>query len=191
MKRISRGLYKLGKEKNFQPLISNELASILERLKTTFPFADFCIWQTSEINQFTQHISKENFTIIEVEKEVKSSVFSFLKEEQSKPVFMNVDEDIMNLYVRANSHSIILKDIISEAPTQFIEEIETITIEKLLVDIYSDRVIFQSFQGNELKHIFRNAFRQYTINRSKLERYAARRGKKEKINEHIDQNIGK
>ena len=44
----------------------------------------------------------------------------------------------------------------------------TITIEKLLVDIFSDEVLFAAQQGGEMERIFREAFEKYTINENKM-----------------------
>jgi hypothetical protein len=81
--------------------------------------------------------------------------------------------------------AIIIKPLISEAPTQNIKEVETATIEKILVDIFCDDVIFYAQQGAEKRTIFKEAFTKYTINQSKMLRYADRRRKKEELNQFI------
>ena len=60
----------------------------------------------------------------------------------------------------------------------------------MLVDLFSDTVIFDLFQGNERSIIYTEAFEKYTINNNKLLRYASRRGKKEEIQEYINLIIG-
>jgi hypothetical protein len=54
----------------------------------------------------------------------------------------------------------------------------------ILADIFKDRE-FAYLQGNELLSVFRNAVEHYTINLSKLLRYADRKGKKEEIRSFI------
>jgi len=91
-------------------------------------------------------------------------------------MYYNYFPDIQNV--------IIVRHLVTEAPVQKIKTIPTVTIEKMLVDLYSD-IDFEYLQGNELSFIFKNAFSKYTINENKLLRYANRKGKKEKIIDFI------
>ena len=81
-----------------------------------------------------------------------------------------------------------INNLVSEAPTQEIYGVKTATIEKILVDIFCDKIIYSTFQGNEMKNIFYNAFKDYTININTLLRYAQRRGKKSEIEQYIFEN---
>lgn len=78
-----------------------------------------------------------------------------------------------------------IKPLISEAPTQKVNDVETTTIEKMLVDIFSDGVIFAAQQGAEMRTIFKGAFAKYTINQSKMLRYADRRRKKGELSKYV------
>ena len=80
--------------------------------------------------------------------------------------------------------------MISEAPLQIIKDYQTVTLEKMLVDVFCDEELFFIYQGKEMKSIFKEAFGKYSINTNKLLRYASRRGKKEEINKYINQIIG-
>ena len=120
-----------------------------------------------------------NFTIIDTEKDVAKSVF-FLLKENYKHVFYKADKEMYYNYFPEIQNVIIIRDLITEAPIKTIKTIPTVTIEKMLVDLYSD-IEFEYLQGNELSFIFKNAFDKYTVNESKLLRYANRKGKKAKI----------
>jgi len=88
-------------------------------------------------------------------------------------------------YVINENEICIVKPLISEAPTQNINGVETATIEKMLVDIFCNDVIFSAQQGAEMRTIFKEAFGKYTINQSKMLRYADRRRKKEELNQFV------
>jgi len=120
-------------------------------------------------------------TIIEVEKDTVEAVFFALKESE-KNVFLEPSEEIFNRYALSEKETIIVKSIVSESPTQILNGVETVTIEKVLVDIYTDPVLFIAQQGSEMRYIFMEAFSKYTINESKMFRYANRKGKKEALN---------
>ena len=131
-----------------------------------------------------QHQPNHFFILVETDKETTNSVFYFLREIK-KSVFIEPTNDILEKYNLNERETFIIKPIISEAPTQNINGIETITIEKMLVDIFCDDVIFSAQQGGEMRTIFKNAFEKYTINQSKMLRYADRRRKKEELNQFI------
>ncbi len=70
-----------------------------------------------------------------------------------------------------------MQSLISKAPTQTIRRTSTITIEKMIVDLYCEKKIFNAFQGSELINIVNNAYRRYSIDFTKLISYAKRRRK--------------
>ena len=184
LKRIGRGVYTLKEMKYFQPEITPEQKSLQKKIKKEFPFLDLCIWNTSVINEFTIHQTNQYFQIIEVEKEITQSVFIYLKE-QKKNVFLEPSKEVFERYIADNKNVIIVKTLITEAPTLDVNNIKTSSLEKILVDLFCDNIIFSAFQGNEMKTIYKNAFSKYAINESKLLRYANRRGKKEKLKNYL------
>jgi hypothetical protein len=127
--------------------------------------------------------------LIEVDKESVEAIFYSLREKYSK-VFLNPNNSILELYVSKTNDPIIVKPLISEAPLQSIGNINTITLEKILVDLFCDENLFQFYQGREKKILFNEAYTKYTVNKNKLLRYASRRGKKEEIEKMINQING-
>ncbi len=126
-------------------------------------------------------------TILEIENEASEAVFYYLRE-INQPVFIKPNKDILEKYLPADKKSVIIKPLVSESPLQECCNLKTLTIEKLLVDLFIDKDIFAAQQGSELITIFEDAFSKYTINLSKLLRYADRRGKKENLIEFIKQS---
>jgi len=184
LKRIGRGKFTLGEEKNFIPEISSATKSIFKKLKAEFPFANLCVWNTSVLNEFMLHQPNQFFVLVETDKETTNAVFYFLREIK-KSVFIEPTKDILEKYVVNESEVFIIKPLVTEAPTQNINGVETASIEKMLVDIFCDDVIFSAQQGTEMRTIFKNAFDKYTINQNKMLRYADRRSKKEELNQFV------
>ena len=184
--RIGRGKFQLGSSKIYLPEIYRKEKIIYNKLIAEFPFVDVCIWSTRILNEFMQHQSGSFQIIVEIEKEVTQSVFYFLKE-LNYPVFIEPTEEILEKYLPTDKEAIIIKPLVSESPIQELRNVKTVTIEKLLVDIFSDTVVFTSQQGAELSTIFNTAFEKYTVNQSKMLRYASRRRKKDSFIEYIDQ----
>lgn len=119
---------------------------------------------------------------IYTDKLTKGNRTYFLREIK-KSVFIEPTNDILEKYIVNEKEVFIVKPLISEAPTQNINDVETASIEKMLVDIFCDDVIFSAQQGAEMRTIFKEAFAKYTINQSKMLRYADRRRKKEELNQ--------
>ena len=186
--RIERGVYSLHttSNKNFIAFISDEIKQLNLQLKTQFPFADFCVWSSKTIAPYMHHIPNLNYIYIDVEREVTESVFDYLNGISSIRVFLCPNQDDFSRYIIGNE-SIIVRTLISEAPLQIIEGTNTPTIEKLLVDIVGD-IEFLFLQGSEINHVYTSAFEKHNINKNKLLRYAARRGRKEEVEELIKIN---
>lgn len=180
LQRIGRGKFTLGEGKIYIPEISSLTKSIYRKLKIEFPYINLCIWNTSVLNEFMLHQPNQFYYLVETDKETTNSVFYFLREIK-KSVFIEPTNDILEKYLFNEKEIFIVKSLVSEAPTQIIKEVNTPTIEKMLVDIFCDDVIFSAQQGAEMRTIFKEAFTKYTINQSKILRYADRRRKKEDI----------
>jgi len=172
----------------FVPEISSKAKTLNKKIKKDFPYLEFCIWNSSLLNEFTLHQANQFYLLIEVEKEATQAIFLYLKENKYS-VFLEPTKDVFEKYITGNNNLIIVKTLITEAPTQNIDGINTSSLEKILVDIFCDEIIFSAYQGNEMRTIYNEAFSKYSINKSKLLRYANRRGKKEELKTYINSNL--
>ncbi|MFN8256031.1 MAG: DUF6577 family protein [Bacteroidales bacterium] len=190
IKRSGTNLFTLGNEKIFTPGIDKQIKSLHKKLKVQFPLLKFCIWDTRIINHLMLHQPGIFYIIIEVETDKEQrlmyahSVFNFLSSFH-KSVYLDPTSEIFDLYTSPTQDALIVIPMVSEAPLQKIDNIHTITIEKLLVDLFCEKVLFTAQQGAELATIYNNAFDTYTINRNKLLRYAARRNQKKQLMEYL------
>lgn len=187
LQRVGKGTYSLGKEVIFYPEISRSVKKLFKSINNNFPFANSYIWHTSSLNRFMRHQPAKYQLMIDVEKDASESVFYFIKEKY-KNVFLNPNEEIYYNYITGKKECIIITNLISEAPTHEIYDVNTVTIEKILVDIFCEPIIYSAFQGKEMDNIYFNAFKEYTINITTLLRYAQRRGKKNEIEQYIFNN---
>ena len=138
------------------------------------------------INNFSQHLTARGFYVVAVEKDASESVFHFLQGKM-KNVYYNPTDDVIDNYLyQSDAKPIVVKNMVSEAPTETVEGVKVPSLEMILVDLFCDKRIFRAYQGNELAHIYKNIFSQYSINKTRMFRYAARRGKKTEIEEFIN-----
>jgi hypothetical protein len=180
LNRVGRGKFSLGKGDAYIPEISNKLNSVYKKMKSHFPFLTVCLWSTSVLDEFMLHQPARYYQLIEVDKDAMESVFYYLKE-RNYSVFMEPSEQLIRRYMIDEKEPWIVKSLVSEAPIQLVNGFPTVTIEKLLVDIFCDPVIFNAQQGSEMNQIFGEAFEKYSISESKMLRYASRRRKKKEI----------
>ncbi len=189
LKRVGRGKFTLGEVNYFLHEITSKLIKLNSQITKGFPYLKFCIWNSSILNEFTIHQTNQSYILVEVEKESTQAIFFYLKEKKYS-TFLEPTKEVFEKYIAENKKIIIVKPLITEAPTQKIKNINTATLEKILVDIFCDDIIFSAFQGNEMRTIYNEAFAKYSINENRLLRYAGRRGKKEEIKEYIKTNLG-
>jgi hypothetical protein len=186
--RIERGLYKLPDDtrKDFSVVCSEEIIQINQQIKNQFPFVDYCLWSTSTLMPYMHHIPNLNLLFVDVEREVAESVFNLLNTDNNKRVFLMPSLTDFERYISTNE-AIIIRPLISESPLQLLENINTPTIEKVLVDIVGD-VEFSFLQGSEVNYVYTTIFERHNVNKNKLLRYATRRGRKEEVEQLINAN---
>jgi len=181
LNRIGIGKFTISKTRTYVPEVNKRIKFFNSILKHQFPFLTFCFWHTSLLNEFMNHQPGKFYLLIEAEKNSIESVFYYLKGKKYS-VFLEPTEEIINKYFPEDKEPIIIKSLISEAPTQNVNSVNTVTIEKILVDIFCDNIIFSAQQGSEMVNIFKSVFDKYTVNENRMLRYANRRRKKENLN---------
>jgi hypothetical protein len=182
---VARGMYSLTPVVSFEPQLSNSLKRLHKRIKSEFPFAKFCMWDSRWFNEFMRHQLFRYQVVIEVEEEVVNSAFHAISE-FSKGVFLNPNAETYEHYVSNFDEAIIVKPLLSEAPVTEQNGFEIAPLEKLLVDMLTDKNLFAA-QQSELDIIFDRAQEKYTLNKAKMKRYASRRNQKDNLKKHLRQ----
>jgi hypothetical protein len=168
------GKYTLTEFKNYTPYLSNSIKNIHNKILKEFPYTTFCVWESKWFNQFMLHQLFKNYKVVEVDKDSIEAVFNTLTG-LSKKVFLNPTSEIYLRYIGNFNEVIIVKKLVTESPIVKIDKIWVPSLEKLLVDCLVDKQLFAA-QQNELDFIFKSVFSKYTLNISKMTRYARRRG---------------
>ena len=185
--RVSYGKYKLNEDLKHEFLYEpNEfMLSLNKHIKEKFPFIDYCIWQPSVFASMMLHVPAVRTTLVDVEREAMESVFMSLQNVESEiPIFLNPSQEDVDRYI-TNRDLIIVRPLVKEAPLDVINGCPVPTLEKMLVDAISDKEL-QHLQGNELYTIYSDAFSDYAIKKTRLLRYAARRNRKQKVEQIIN-----
>lgn len=186
---LNSNTYTLSSKKDYYGMIDTELGDLTNLVTNFMLDQPYCVWNSDWVNEFSRHQVMKNFHIVEANKEELTSLFYHFKDKGLENVFLDPEQNTLHLYARDKEVPIVLKPLISRAPvigekykskTVFIP-----TLEKILVDLYTDTGIFDFVQGAELKMIFEQAIKKYAINFTTLFAYGRRRNKSEQLDNYI------
>lgn len=159
--------------------LSDDANHILDFLKKQFPLLNFIIWETRSYNEFANHQMTRNFIFIEVEKPLGESVFNTLHEQNNYTTLYKPSVKEITLY--SGDVTVSVLPLTSEAPANGVNT----TLEKLLVDLFANKLLDRIVSRSDYPGIFEEAFSKYSINYNLLIRYARRRGKNTEIKTFI------
>jgi len=193
IKSLKRGLYVISYKPKYIPDISPNLIKIAKQLSDKFDEVRHCVWETIWLNEFTQHQMSKSTLFIEVEKGFEESIFYALKDNLHREVFLNPDEKAIDFYIAESNQPVIIKKLLTRVPlikrTEQKVRFYTPTLEKILVDLFAEKLLFHYLQGSELIRIYENALGNYTINFTKLFSYAKRREKEYDIKQFMTNHM--
>lgn len=193
IKTIGRGLYVISYKPKYKPVLSNNALKIARKISERFEEINYAIWEISWLNEFSQHQTFNQMIVVEVEKEFEESLYYFLNDSLQMNLFLNPDEKQIKFYISEVNSSVVVKRLVTRAPTIKIKEkkttISTATLEKIMVDLFADENLFHFYQGSELIYIFERILNGYSINLTKLFSYAKRRKKEQEIKQFISNHI--
>lgn len=172
--RVGRNAYCLhSKGKiNYKYEYSNSSKQIAQIMLEGFPNLDFCIFELSQLNEFINHQIAHNAIFVFIEDSLEDFVFDLLKEKIKQRLLVNPSIEDFNRYREDNV--VVLLRLTSESPVKG-KGIWEICIEKILVDIFREKLIGFSITDGEKRDLLDQAFDRYNIDESKMFRYARRR----------------
>lgn len=186
---VGRGIYKISDKLNYTPLPDEEIRKISDYLDKEFYDLEYVIWNSSWLNEFSIHQTFNNFIIVEVVSDIIESVYFKMLELGLRDVFMKPGKDDIYYKVLQAEQPVIIKALITRSPNQKVNKIHFPSIEKIIVDIYTDVNIFYMYQGNELDTIIQSIFEKYNVNVAKMMNYAKRRNKGKDLKDYLNNNI--
>lgn len=193
IKTIGRGLYVISYKPQYKPVLSNNALKIARKISERFEEINYAIWEIPWLNEFSQHQTFNQMIVVEVEKEFEESLYYFLNDSLQMNFFLNPDDKQIKFYISEVNSSVVVKRLVTRAPTIKIKEkkttIPTATLEKIMIDLFADENLFHFYQGSELIYIFERILNHYNINLTKLFSYAKRRKKEQEIKQFISNHI--
>ena len=175
-----RGVYMIKSKTNFNPSIDKDLYSIYNKIISQFPYSDICIWETKWLNKYMVHQVVSNNIMVEIDKKAGPAAFAFSQDFLDN-VFLNPGKNEVENYIQPGQRNIIIKNLLVDSPLENLGNIRIPRVEKIIVDLFVDDILYRYYQGGELKNIYEEFFNNYNINQSTLKRYATRRGAGDKL----------
>ncbi len=162
----------------YLPVYTPRASELSEMVADQFPYIGFTVFETVLMNDFLNHLIAQNTIFIQVDKDASAFVFRFLREEGIGNIMYKPAKREFNLYWTADS--VIVTDMVSESPIT-INNPHAITIEKMLVDMYCDKLIRSTYSKAEYPSVLERAIQTYKVEKPKMLRYAGRRNKAAEI----------
>lgn len=178
-----RGIYSF----EFKPDFSIELSLKTKRLYNKIkPLcnSELCVWDTHMLNEITGAEIKKNWFFFSTAKDELDSLFNNMLD-FSRNVYLHSDKETFMRYGQTQDEIIILAPLVSEIPLLKNGDYTSPTIEGILVNAWMKYDAYLKPIGYDLEQIFSKAISNYNVNKSKLLRYAARREKRNEINDLI------
>ena len=191
IKSIKRGIYVICNKPLYSPAISNDILELANHINAFYYNVKYCIWDTSWLNEFSHHQTSKKVVIIEIINELTESFFYQLKNDKKYDIYLKPDEKAINYYISESSNPVIIKRLVTRSPVEKNRGIFIPTLEKILVDIYTDNKIFYYYQGPELMNIYENAIKKYTLNFTTLFSYANRRERENEVKAFMVNHMSK
>ena len=162
----------------YKPFYSEKASSIKDKLAKKYPFVKFTVFESVLLNEFLNHQIAKNTIFIQSEPDVSSFIFNYLRENTRANVLYKPNPAEFGRYWQAES--LIVADLTSEAP-QNLDSPHEITAEKMLVDIFCDKIIKLTYEEAEYHTVVDAMYSGYRIDSARLLRYARRRNKEQEI----------
>nr|NQU92567.1 hypothetical protein [Bacteroidota bacterium] len=180
--------FSLSYKPRFVPVLENRQKDIFSKVEKQFTDVKCCIWSTKWMNEFMLHQPGRFINILEVGDEAAEIVFHFLQDNNIRNLFFQPGAKEIENYIFENYDSVVVKYLVTKAPLEMASKVQIPAIEKILVDIFTDKILYNVFQGSELSFIFSSVYNKYEINFTKLLHYAKRRGKEKELSAFLITN---
>ncbi|MBQ9032495.1 MAG: hypothetical protein IJ106_13745 [Parasporobacterium sp.] len=181
--RISKGRFVSSSRKDYSYELTDTTRDIVTLIRENYPLVNFQVWELYQMNEFINHLMAKNTIFIEVENMLDESIFNLLFDRYPHVLH---NPDIEEYYKYAGEETIVVRKLISEAPSPF-GPYRQASLEKLLVDLFGRGISGSILSRSEYPAIYEDSFQKYNINQAKLFRYARRRGIENSIRTFIQE----
>lgn len=146
-------------------------------------YGDSVVWDTNILNRWINHLLSSVITFVEVDRDLMGLVFEQLKAKGYNHVLLNPNLNELNKYI--DDELIIVRPLAKA----FIEPNHKISIERLIIQIYSDKILLSLYGDSEMNSMLNEIFKTYYVNLDKLYHYARRKKIFNEFHTYLTNNI--
>ncbi len=183
--RVGRNAYCVkGNLIDYDFVYSDSSIQISEILNKNYYDLDFRITELYQLNSFLNHQIAHNVIYVFVEKDLCTSVFEQLKCDYKGVVL--IEPSTSDFFNYRKDNMVVVKKLLTESPKGEKEKWNT-NLEKLLVDIFAEELLKETFSESEYPTIYETCFQSYVINENQMFRYARRRKIADRIKQFLEE----
>ncbi len=146
-------------------------------------YSDYTLWDTNIINKWMNHLLNNVITFVEVDKDLMQFAAEDLKNAGYSYVLVN--PSVTEFYKYFGRHTIVIKPLVKS----LIEKDHHISIERLIVELYSNKIAKSLYSDNELISMLNEIFKTYNINLKKIYHIAKRKKIYDQFYSYLAKNI--
>ena len=176
--RAGWGRYSLPKKRMYRHQYSESAIDVVKTISDDYDGLDFQVFELRQLNSFMNHQMAHNTIFVAIENDLVDYVFESLWKTYPGRVMLKPKAD--QYYRYRQDDGIVVGRLPSETP-KGIDEPWMSRLEKILVDVFTDKLVSQIVPDGEKEAIIDGAFSDYMIDENTMIRYAKRKGTEEKI----------
>ena len=175
-----------GEKKKYSHEYSGFAKELAKDISSAFPEVLFQVFELTQLNSFMNHLIGRNTIFVSVENGLESLLFDRLWQSYEGRVMLKPGyEQYSRYYV---DDLIVVGRLPSESPKGF-DAPWQIRLERILVDLATDRLLGRIVPESEKDNVFHNAFDSYLVDADTMVRYAKRKGASKKILDILDRYL--
>jgi len=163
---------------------SREAEEVVSTITAEYADVVFQVAELTQLNTFVNHLIVHNTIFVQVEKALQDFVFDTLKNAFPGRVMLRPKVDEYYRYRLDNE--IIVSRLPSEAPKGLNAAWQS-RLEKILVDVFTDKLMSEIVPNSEKEAIITGAFDLYLIDTKTMIRYAKRKGAEKRIEKLLNE----
>ncbi len=169
-----------GSKRRYTHKYSKEATEIVQAITEGYTDLLFQVFELIQLNDFMNHQMAHNTIFVMVENDMQDFVFDTLRGRNPGRVMLRPSVDEYYRYLQENE--IVVCRLPSESPKGFDEPWKS-RLEKIVVDVFTDKLLGGIVPEGEKEGIIRGAFELYLVDEKTMIRYAKRKGADSKIKE--------
>ena len=176
--RVGWGRYSLSGKQIYRHQYSESSAAVVQTIHDAYEGLNFQIFELRQLNDFINHQVAHNTIFVSAENDFVDYVFDTLW--RAYPGRLMLKPKVDQYYRYLQDDEIVVGRLPSETP-KGIDAPWMSRLEKILVDVFTDKLISQVVPDPEKKTILDVAFRDYLVDENTMFHYAKRKGTDRKM----------